>query len=159
MTDWIDKGQAAPDFTLASDSGEEVTLSRLSGRWVVLYFYPKDDTPGCTREACGFRDRSAALAERGAVVLGVSPDDVDSHRRFRDQYSLDFPLLADPDHRVAEAFGAWRERTLYGRRFTGIQRSTFLIDPQGVVRRVWRRVSPQGHADQVLGELGRQATG
>jgi thioredoxin-dependent peroxiredoxin len=153
MADWIEEGDAAPDFTLQSDAGEEVRLSALRGKPVVLYFYPKDDTPGCTKEACAFRDRSADLAAKGAVVLGVSPDDVASHGRFRDKFHLNFPLLADPGHRVAERYGAWREKTLYGKKSMGIQRSTFVIDREGKVRKAWHHVAVDGHDEQVLAAL------
>lgn len=153
MTEWIEEGQEAPSFTLASDDGEEVDLEELRGRPVVLYFYPKDDTPGCTKEACAFRDRKEEIEETGAVILGVSPDDVDSHAAFREKYDLNFPLLADTDHRVAEAYGAWREKTLYGKKTEGIQRSTFLIDRDGVVRETWKRVRVEGHDQEVLEAL------
>jgi peroxiredoxin Q/BCP len=152
-SEWIEEGRDAPDFTLRGDDGKEVRLSALRGKPVVLYFYPKDDTPGCTREACSFRDRKPELAAHGAVVLGVSPDDVASHGRFRDKYGLNFPLLADPGHKVAETYGAWREKTLYGKKSVGIQRSTFLIDSAGKVRRVWKRVDVDGHDAQVLAAL------
>jgi peroxiredoxin Q/BCP len=153
MAEWVEEGQRAPELGLRDDRGNEVRLADLRGRPVVLYFYPKDDTPGCTREACAFRDRRADLARRGAAVLGVSPDDVASHAAFRDKYALDFPLLADPEHRVAEAYGAWGEKTSYGRTSVGIRRSTFLIDAEGVVRKVWRRVEVDGHDEQVLAAL------
>lgn len=153
MAEWIEEGETAPDFTLQADDGREVTLSALRGKPVVLYFYPKDDTPGCTKEACAFRDRRDAIASAGAVVLGVSPDDVASHGRFRDKFSLNFPLLADPDHRVADAYGAWRERTNYGRTFMGIQRSTFVIDREGKVRKAWKKVAVDGHDEEVLAAL------
>jgi len=153
MSDWIEEGAPAPDFTLQADDGKEVRLSALRGKPVVLYFYPKDDTPGCTKEACAFRDRSADLKGKGAVVLGVSPDDVTSHGRFRDKYSLNFPLLADTGHRVAETYGAWREKNLYGKTSMGIQRSTFLIDRDGKVRKVWKKVSVDGHDAEVLAAL------
>jgi peroxiredoxin Q/BCP len=151
--EWIEEGQPAPEFALHDDRGGEVRLGDLRGKPVVLYFYPKDDTPGCTKEACAFRDRSAELAQRGAVVLGVSPDDVASHAAFRDKYALDFPLLADPDHGVAEAYGAWGEKQNYGRTYQGIRRSTFLIDGAGVVRKVWRKVDVSVHDTQVLAAL------
>jgi peroxiredoxin Q/BCP len=154
MAEWIEQGDVAPDFTLEADDGRRVTLSELRGKPVVLYFYPKDDTPGCTKEACAFRDRRDEIARSGAVVLGVSPDDVESHRRFRDKYSLNFPLLADPGHRVAEAYGAWREKTLYGKSSFGIQRSTFLIDREGTVKKAWKKVSVEGHDEEVLAALG-----
>ncbi len=153
MGDWVAEGSMAPDFELETDRGERLRLSSLRGRPVVLYFYPKDDTPGCTVEACAFRDRRPELAARGAEVLGVSPDGVASHAAFRDKLSLDFPLLADPDHQVAETYGAWREKTNYGRTFMGIQRSTFLIDAGGVVRKVWKRVDVREHDQQVLDAL------
>jgi peroxiredoxin Q/BCP len=153
MSDWIEEGDKAPDFTLQDDSGSTVKLSALRGKPVVLYFYPKDDTPGCTKEACSFRDRSAELKKRGAVVLGVSPDDVASHARFRDKFHLNFPLLADAGHKVAEKYGAWREKNLYGKVSMGVQRSTFVIDGEGIVRKAWHKVSVDGHDDQVLAAL------
>jgi peroxiredoxin Q/BCP len=153
MADWIEAGQVAPDFTLKSDAGQDLRLSDLRGKPVVLYFYPKDDTPGCTKEACAFRDRSAELQAAGAVVLGVSPDDVESHAEFRDKYSLNFPLLADLGHRVADAYGAWREKNLYGKVSMGIQRSTFVIDGTGTVRKAWKKVNVDGHDEEVLAAL------
>ena len=153
MSDWIEPGAKAPHFRLQADDGKAIALTDFKGQPLVLYFYPKDDTPGCTREACAFRDRRAELRRRGAAVVGISPDAVASHAKFRDKYELNFPLLADPDHRVAEAYGAWREKTLYGKKSMGIQRSTFLVDGAGVVRRVWRKVAVDGHDDQVLTAL------
>lgn len=150
MGDFLEVGAVAPDFTASDDQGGSVTLSALRGRPVVLYFYPRDNTPGCTREACAFRDGRAERDRTGAVVLGVSPDGVASHGRFRDKYGLDFPLLSDPDHAVAELYGAWREKTMYGKTSMGIQRSTYLIDAEGVVRRVWRKVSLEGHDADVF---------
>ena len=149
----VEEGKPAPDFELESDTGETVKLSDLRGQPVVLYFYPKDDTPGCTVEACSFRDRRPELAERGAQVLGVSPDGVQSHAAFRDKFSLDFPLLADPDHKVAETYGAWGEKFNYGKKLMGIRRSTFLIDRDGVVRRVWKKVDVKEHDQQVIDAL------
>ena len=154
MSDWVEEGDDAPDFTVSADDGGQVRLSDFRGRPVVLYFYPKDDTPGCTKEACAFRDRTADLKARGAVVLGVSPDDVASHGRFRDKYSLNFPLLSDLGHAVAERYGAWREKNLYGKTSMGIQRSTFLIDGDGKVRKVWKKVNVDGHDEAVLQALG-----
>lgn len=153
-TPWVEAGDKAPAFTLTSDSGEKVQLTALKGQPVVLYFYPKDDTPGCTREACAFRDQAKPLAKLGAVVLGVSPDDVASHEKFRDKYKLNFPLLADPDHKIAEKYGAWREKNMYGKKSMGVQRSTFLIDAAGKVAKVWKRVKVDGHDQQVLDALG-----
>jgi peroxiredoxin Q/BCP len=154
-TDWIQEGATAPDFTLKADDGRDVRLSDFRGKPVVLYFYPKDDTPGCTKEACAFRDRRHDMEERGAVVLGVSPDDVASHAKFRDKYSLNFPLLADPGHKVAESYGAWGEKTFMGRTSMGINRSTFVIDREGKVAKAWHKVSVDGHDEQVLAALGR----
>jgi peroxiredoxin Q/BCP len=153
MSDWVEEGETAPDFTLAADDGRQVKLSALRGKPVVLYFYPKDDTPGCTKEACAFRDRTAELKAKGAVVLGVSPDDVESHGKFRDKFSLNFPLLADLGHQVAERYGAWREKNMYGKVSMGVQRSTFVIDGEGKVRKVWKKVNVDGHDQQVLDAL------
>lgn len=150
MGDWIEPGSRAPDFTLPTDAGQRIKLSELRGRPVVLYFYPKDDTPGCTREACAFRDRHTELKKLGATVLGVSADDVASHGRFRDKYELNFPLLADVDRKVADKYGAWREKNMYGKKSMGIQRSTYLIDAEGKVARVWKKVSVDGHDAEVI---------
>jgi thioredoxin-dependent peroxiredoxin len=153
MADWIDVGKKAPAFTLMADDGKKVKLSDLKGSPVVLYFYPKDDTPGCTKEACAFRDRKAEMEQLGAKVLGVSSDTVESHVKFRDKFNLNFPLLADPDHAVAEKYGAWREKNMYGKKSMGIQRSTYLIDADGKVAKVWQRVQVDGHDDAVLEAL------
>ena len=153
MSDWIEEGKKAPDFTLSADDGTKIKLSDLRGKPVVLYFYPRDDTPGCTREACAFRDQQAPLKKQGAVVLGVSTDDVASHVKFKQKYQLNFPLLADTDHKLAEKYGAWREKNMYGKKSMGIQRSTFLIDSDGIVRKVWKKVSVDGHDAQVLEAL------
>ena len=153
MSDWIEEGQKAPDFTLPADDGGKVKLSSLKGSPVVLYFYPKDDTPGCTKEACAFRDQHKGLTKLGAKLLGVSADDVASHVKFRDKFKLNFPLLADVDHKVAEKYGAWREKNMYGKKSMGIQRSTFLIDADGKVAKVWKRVQVDGHDEQVLAAL------
>ena len=150
MADWIEPGTEAPDFTLTTHDGDPLTLSSLRGRLVVLYFYPRDDTPGCTKEACGFRDIEKQLTQAGAIVLGVSPDNPESHARFREKYSLPFTLLADPDHAVAERYGAWREKNMYGKKSLGIARSTFLIDPTGRVAKVFKAVKTAVHAEQVL---------
>jgi len=153
MGDWIEPGSKAPDFNLPADDGGKVKLSTLRGQNVVLYFYPRDMTPGCTREACAFRDSKVALKKLGAAVLGVSTDDVASHEKFRDQYELNFPLLADVDHKVAEKYGAWREKNMYGKKSMGIQRSTFLIDAEGKVARVWKKVNVDGHDEEVIAAL------
>jgi peroxiredoxin Q/BCP len=149
----VNEGDAAPDFTLRSDADEDVTLSSLRGRPVVLYFYPRDDTPGCTAQACGIRDAWGEFERRGAVVLGVSPDSAESHVKFRDKYSLPFTLLADEEHAVAEAYGTWVEKRNYGKTYMGVERSTFVIDPEGNVAKVMRRVKPDTHADEVLAAL------
>jgi len=148
----IEKGKPAPDFTLPSDEGADVTLSDLRGRKVILYFYPKDDTPGCTTEACAFRDSLPRFEEVEATVLGVSPDSVESHREFRDKFDLTFPLLADEEHTVAEAYGVWKEKNMYGRKYMGIERSTFLIGEDGIIVDLWRKVKVKGHAER-LAEL------
>ena len=146
-------GVKAPDFSLAADDGTTVALKALKGRKVVLYFYPKDDTSGCTKEACGFRDRWSDVKQAGAIVLGVSPDAVTSHQKFKQKYQLPFPLLADPDHLVAEAYGAWGEKSMYGKKYKGILRTTFLIDGEGRIARVFEKVKPEGHAAEVLAAL------
>ena len=153
MSDWLEAGAEAPDFTLPSDSGKKIRLGEFRGKPVVLYFYPKDDTPGCTKEACAFRDLQSEMQALGAVVLGVSADDVASHAEFRDKYRLNFPLLADTDHKVAEKYGAWREKVRFGKKSFGIQRSTFLIDAEGKIRKVWKSVQVDGHDQQVLDAL------
>lgn len=146
-------GSKAPDFQLPDHTGKTVSLSQLAGKNVVLYFYPKDDTPGCTREACHFRDEHSALQKAGAVVLGVSPDGTASHQKFATKYSLPFPLLSDTEHKVADAYGVWGEKSLYGRKFIGLTRATFLIDAQGNVKHVWPKVKVDGHVAQVLSAL------
>lgn len=153
MADWLEVGKKAPAFTLTADDGKKVKLSDLQGSPVVLYFYPKDDTPGCTKEACAFRDRKGEMEQLGAKVLGISPDAVESHVKFRDKYGLNFALLADPDHAVAEQYGAWREKNMYGKKTMGIQRSTYLIDASGKVAKVWQRVQVDGHDEEVVEAL------
>jgi peroxiredoxin Q/BCP len=150
----VEEGKPAPEFELATDTGETVSLASLRGKNVVLYFYAKDDTPGCTAQACAIRDSMSDFENRNAVVLGVSPDDEASHRKFKEKYSLPFTLLADPGHQVAEEYGVWVEKKNYGKTYMGIERSTFVIDPEGKVKKVLRRVDPQKHADQVLELLG-----
>ncbi len=149
----IEEETQAPDFTLTSDSGERVTLSDLRGSPVVLYFYPRDDTPGCTTQACGIRDAWGEFEKRGAVVLGVSPDSETTHVKFKEKYGLPFTLLADEDHVVSEAYGVWVEKNMAGKRYMGIERSTFVIDAVGNVATVMRRVKPDTHTEQVLEAL------
>jgi thioredoxin-dependent peroxiredoxin len=149
----IEEGKPAPDFELQSDAGETVRLSDLRGKPVVLYFYPRDDTPGCTTQACGIRDDWSAFQERGAVVLGVSPDDERSHAKFRQKYDLPFTLLADHDHKLTERYGFWVEKTMAGKRYMGVERSTVVIDADGNVAKLLRRVKPAEHSQQVLTAL------
>lgn len=153
MSDWLEVGGKAPAFTAVSDSGKKVKLSDFKGQAVVLYFYPKDDTPGCTKQACAFRDASEQLKNLGAVVLGVSPDEEASHAKFRDKFSLNFPLLADPEHSLSESYGAWREKNMYGKKSMGVQRSTYLIGGDGKIVKVWKKVSVDGHDTAVLEAL------
>ena len=149
----VEEGRPAPDFTLTSDSGETVSLSSLKGSPVVLYFYPKDDTPGCTAQACGIRVAYGEFEDAGAIVLGVSPDGEASHAKFKEKYELPFTLLADADHAVADAYGVWGEKTFAGKTYMGVERSTFVIDSDGNVGRILRKVKPDEHADQVLDAL------
>lgn len=144
---------AAPDFTLTADDGSEVRLSSLQGQKVILYFYPKDDTPGCTTQACEIRDQWSEFQKKGALVFGISPDSVESHVKFRDKFGLPFPLLADTDHAVAEAYGVWKEKSMYGRKYWGNERTTFIIDEQGQIAKIFPKVKPAEHADLVLKAL------
>ena len=146
-------GKAAPAFTLDTDTGESLSLKDLKGKNVVLYFYPKDDTSGCTTEACEFRDLMPRFQKGAAVILGVSPDGVKSHQKFKVKYELPFTLLADTEHAVAEKYGVWKEKSMYGRKYMGIERTTFLIDAKGVLREVFEKVKPAGHADEVAAAL------
>lgn len=146
----LTENDPAPDFVLSDQDGTEHRLSDFRGRKVILYFYPKDDTSGCTKQACGLRDRIEEIETHGAVVLGVSPDPVSSHRRFADKYGLPFTLLADEDHTVAEQYGVWQEKSMYGRTYWGIVRTTYLIDEEGRIAKVLPRVKPAGHAEQVI---------
>jgi peroxiredoxin Q/BCP len=149
----IDEGTPAPEFSLAGDDGETISLASLRGKQIVLYFYPKDDTPGCTTQACGIRDSWAEFKQSGAVVLGVSPDSEASHVKFKEKFDLPFTLLADPEHKVAEAYGVWVEKTRYGKKHIGVERSTFVIDADGNVAKVMRNVNPEAHTDDVLAVL------
>ncbi|MGN6166685.1 MAG: thioredoxin-dependent thiol peroxidase [Solirubrobacteraceae bacterium] len=149
-----DTGDLAPDFTLPDQHGEPISLSSFRGKTVVLYFYPKADTPGCTTQACGVRDHHTDYDHAGAVVLGVSPDPVKKVKAFDDKYGLAFPLLADTDHAVAEAYGVWGQKSMYGRKYMGVERTTFVIGADGVIQEVFRRVKPAQHDELVLGALG-----
>jgi len=149
----VEEGKPAPDFSLTSDTGETISLASLRGKPVVLYFYPKDDTPGCTVQACSIRDSWGEFERRGAVVLGVSPDGVTSHVKFKQKYGLPFPLLADTGREVAEAYGVWVEKSMLGKKYMGIERSTFVIAPDGTVAKVMRKVKPDEHTNGVLAAL------
>jgi peroxiredoxin Q/BCP len=146
-------GDKAPEFTLQSGSGETVKLRDFKGKPVILYFYPKDNTSGCTKQACDFRDMQPAIRKAGAVVLGVSPDSVASHEKFAAKFDLPFALLADPDHAVAEKYGVWVEKSMYGRKYMGIERTTFLIDGQGKIAEIWSKVKVPGHVSAVVEAL------
>jgi thioredoxin-dependent peroxiredoxin len=149
-------GQKAPDFTAKDDSGKTVKLSELKGKKVVLYFYPKDDTPGCTKEACNFRDEFAAIRKLGAVVLGVSPDSPESHQKFKKKYDLNFPLLADTDRKVIEAYDVWKEKSMYGRKYMGVERTTFIIGADGKITHIFPKVKVADHSDDVLAALDEE---
>jgi peroxiredoxin Q/BCP len=151
----LDAGDKAPAFTLPDQDGAKVSLKDFAGSQVVVYFYPRDDTPGCTKEACQFNDNLRAFAKAKVTVLGISADSADKHQKFREKYGLKFPLLTDADHKVGEAYGAWGEKTLYGKKSVGVIRSTFLIGPDGKVARAWYHVKADGHADKVLAELDK----
>jgi peroxiredoxin Q/BCP len=153
----LSEGDTAPDFALLDQDGNRVTLSGFRGTTVVLYFYPRADTPGCTMQACGVRDHHAEYEGAGAAVLGISPDDVDALARFSDKFELDFTLLADPDHAVAEAYGVWVQKKMYGKAYWGVQRSTFIVGADGRIARAFEKVSPKSHDDVVLGALDELA--
>ena len=153
MTVELKLGQKAPDFTLNAGDGEKVSLSALKGKKVVLYFYPRDNTPGCTREACAFRDGMATLRRRGTIVLGVSPDSIASHKKFSEKFDLNFPLLADTERRVVQQYGVWREKNMYGKKLMGVVRSTFVIDEEGKILKIFPKVKVDGHVDRVLEAL------
>jgi peroxiredoxin Q/BCP len=146
----LEAGDRAPDFKLEGDDGKTHSLKEFAGKTLILYFYPKDNTPGCTTQACEFRDSAAAYKKKKAVVVGISPDKATTHGKFRDKFELNFPLLADPDHKVAEAYGAWGDKVLYGRKYKGIIRSTFVIDEKGKIVSAHYKVSPKGHAAAIL---------
>lgn len=149
----LQEGDVAPDFTLPTGDGATLSLKELRGKKVVLYFYPKDDTPGCTREACAFRDNLSRIKRKGAVVVGVSADSSASHAKFAEKYDLSYPLVSDGDKKISTAYGVWKEKSLYGRKFLGIERTTFIIDERGKIRRIFPRVKVDGHVDEVLAAL------
>ena len=154
----IEEGKAAPDFTLEDADGKQVSLGDLRGRYVVVYFYPRDDTPGCTKEACGFRDLHDSIRARGAEVFGISPDEASAHRKFTDKYALPFKLLCDPEREVMERYGAWGEKMMYGKKTVGVIRSTVIVAPDGTVAKRWRRVAKAAdHPAKVLEALGALA--
>ena len=152
-SDGLKVGQKAPEFNVVNDEGQKVKLSDFKGKKVVLYFYPKDDTPGCTTEACAFRDGIDEIESRGAVVLGVSADSVESHKKFKDKFDLNFPLLADPDKKIVQAYGTWKEKAMYGKKFMGIERTTFIIDEHGKISPIFPKVKVDEHYDEVLEAL------
>lgn len=149
----LQAGRTAPDFNLQDDTGRAVTLGDFRGKKVILYFYPKDSTPGCTRESCDFRDNLGRLTGKGAIVLGLSADSVESHRKFKSRQALNFPLLSDPERRALEAYGVWQEKSLYGRKFMGIVRTTVIIDEKGRIAKVFPKVKVEGHVDEVIASL------
>jgi len=150
----IAAGQLAPDFTLPTDTGEMLTLSSLRGQWVVLYAYPKDDTSGCTTEACEFRDLFPKFRKGKAVILGISPDSVKSHQKFKTKYELPFTLVADEEKVALQAYDIWKEKSMYGRKYMGVERTTFVIDPEGRIAKVFEKVKPAGHAEEVMAAIG-----
>jgi thioredoxin-dependent peroxiredoxin len=147
------ENEKAPEFELQNQDGETIRLANLRGKKVILYFYPKDDTPGCTAQACDIRDHYDEFKKRGALIFGVSPDSVKSHKKFEEKYGLPFPLLADEGHTVAEKYGVWGEKTMYGKKYFGVERSTFVIDEQGRIAKIFPKVKPSEHVDQVLAVL------
>ncbi len=150
----LQEGQKAPDFSLKADDGKIYSLSQFKGNEeVLLYFYPKDDTPGCTKEACSFRDTFPHFTKKGVRVLGVSNDDLESHSKFRSKYNLNFPLLSDPDHKVSEEYGVYKEKNNYGKKYWGIERSSFIIDKEGKIKKIFRRVKVDGHTEEILANL------
>ena len=151
----LKEGDKAPDFTAASSDGKKVSLKDLKGKKVVLYFYPKDDTPGCTVEACGFRDGIKKIEKQDAVVLGVSPDSVASHNKFIDKFKLPYLLLADEDKKICQAYGVWVEKSLYGKKYMGVARSTFILGKDGRIEKIYEKVKPEGHTEEVLEHLAK----
>lgn len=149
----LSEGDKAPEFKLKNDEGADVSLKDFKGKSVVLYFYPKDDTPGCTKEACDFRDQQKTFAKKNAVVIGVSPDKVESHVKFKKKYGLPFQLLSDPEKKTLEAYGVWKEKSMYGRKYMGVERTTFVIDPNGKISKIFPKVSVTGHVDEVFASI------
>src|ERR1700688_2597589 len=149
----IQEGQKAPAFTMADDEGKSVSLSDFKGKTVILYFYPKDDTPGCTAEACSFRDHESDISKAHAVVLGVSTDSIESHDKFRGKYDLNFPLLSDSTGDIVKMYGVWKEKNMYGKRYWGVARTTFWIGPDGRIKKIWKKVDTKKHAEDVLADL------
>lgn len=149
----LKEGNKAPAFNLESTNGEKIALKDFAGKTVVLYFYPKDNTSGCTKEACNFRDDFSKYKRKGAVILGISPDSAKSHQKFTEKYSLPFPLLVDSDHKIAEKYGVWVEKSMYGKKYFGIERSTFIIGPDGKIQKIYRKVKIDGHSDAILSEI------
>ncbi|NLO82305.1 MAG: thioredoxin-dependent thiol peroxidase [Clostridiales bacterium] len=146
-------GNKAPDFTLMDETGREISLSDFKGKKVVIYFYPKDDTPGCTKEACSFRDVYDDILAAGAVVIGISKDDTSSHQKFKNKYNLPFYLLSDPDHKVIEKYGAWQEKKMYGKTSMGTARITYIVDEEGVIKEIYHKVKPENHGEEILEAL------
>jgi peroxiredoxin Q/BCP len=149
----LNVGDKAPDFEVRDDRDKTFHLSDLKGKTVVLYFYPKADTPGCTKESCEFRDTAKQYAKKNAAIVGVSPDEPSAQAKFKSKYELTFPLLADADHAIAEAYGVWKEKSMYGKKYMGVERTTYVIDPDGTIIHVYEKVKPEGHAEQVLAAL------
>jgi peroxiredoxin Q/BCP len=149
----LNTGDKAPDFKLKNDAGEEVSLKSLKGQNVILYFYPKDDTPGCTKEACDFRDNLKVFDKKDTVIVGVSPDSVESHVKFKKKYGLPFQLLSDPEKKTLEAYGVWKEKSMYGRKYMGVERTTFVIDGNGKISKIFPKVSVTGHIEEVLASI------
>lgn len=149
----VKEGNKAPAFNLESTAGEKIALKDFTGKTVVLYFYPKDNTSGCTKEACDFRDDFSKYKRKGAIILGISPDSAKSHQKFTEKFSLPFPLLVDSDHKIAEKYGVWVEKSMYGKKYFGIERSTFIIGPDGRIQKIYRKVKVDGHSDAILTEI------
>jgi thioredoxin-dependent peroxiredoxin len=153
MAKSLKEGDPAPEISLLTDSGEPFSLASMKGKNIILYFYPKADTPGCTKEACGFRDSSRKFSKANTVIVGVSPDTTSAQAKFKAKFDLPFTLLADPDHKVAERYGVWKEKSMYGRKYMGVERTTFLLDGYGVIKKMFPKVKVEGHAEQVLSEI------